>query len=76
VTSKLPSRVYEHREGLVDGFTKTYGLKRLVWYESNESMTAAIQREKSLKKYTANGRSILSSARIHIGTTSIQRSWG
>jgi len=52
VTGKLPSRVYEHCEGLVDGFTKTYGLKRLVWYEPNESMTAAIQREKSLKKYT------------------------
>jgi putative endonuclease len=33
VTGKLPSRVYEHREGLVDGFTKTHGLKRLVWYE-------------------------------------------
>ncbi len=51
VTSKLPSRAYEHREGLIEGFTKRYGLHRLVWYEWNESMVAAIQREKTIKKY-------------------------
>ena len=51
VTSRLPGRVIEHREGVVPGFTAIYGLKRLVWYERHESMTAAIQREKSLKKY-------------------------
>ncbi len=51
VTSRLPNRIYEHREGLIDGFTKRYGLNRLVWYEWNESMQAAIQREKTLKKY-------------------------
>jgi putative endonuclease len=51
VTSRLPGRVIEHREGLIPGFTKTYSLKRLVWYEPHESMVAAIQREKSLKKY-------------------------
>ncbi len=51
VTSRLPTRVYEHREGLIAGFTKTYGLKRLVWYEPHESMTDAIRRETSLKKY-------------------------
>ncbi len=51
VTSKLLSRVYEHRNGLVRGFTKTYGVHRLVWYEPHESMLGAIQREKSLKKY-------------------------
>jgi putative endonuclease len=51
VTSRLPSRVFEHREGIIKGFTKTYGLKRLVWYEPHESMLAAIQREKSLKRY-------------------------
>ncbi|HEY1838150.1 MAG TPA: GIY-YIG nuclease family protein [Rhizomicrobium sp.] len=51
VTSKLPGRVSEHREGLVPGFTKTYGVHRLVWYEPYESMTAAIRREKSIKKY-------------------------
>jgi putative endonuclease len=51
VTSDLPRRVYEHREGLIDGFTKRYGLKRLVWYEPHESIAEAIQREKSLKRY-------------------------
>ncbi|HUJ04465.1 MAG TPA: GIY-YIG nuclease family protein [Rhizomicrobium sp.] len=51
VTSTLPKRVYQHREGLIPGFTKKYGVKRLVWYEPYESMTAAIQREKTIKKY-------------------------
>lgn len=51
VTSNLKQRAWQHREGVIDGFTKRYGLKRLVWYEIFESMMAAIQREKSLKKY-------------------------
>jgi putative endonuclease len=51
VTSKLPSRIAQHRAGRIEGFTKNYDVKRLVWYESHERMTFAIQREKSLKKY-------------------------
>jgi putative endonuclease len=51
VTGNLLRRVSQHRDGTMEGFTKTYGLKRLVWYEHHESMVAAIQREKSLKKY-------------------------
>jgi putative endonuclease len=51
VTSNLPQRVVDHREGRADGFTKRYGLKMLVWYEPHEVMTEAIQREKSLKRY-------------------------
>jgi putative endonuclease len=51
VTSKLPQRIHAHRENLIDGFTKKYSVHRLVWYEPHESMTAAIQREKSIKKY-------------------------
>jgi putative endonuclease len=51
VTGRLPGRIYEHREGLIEGFTKRYGLHRVVWYERNESMRAAIQREKTIKKY-------------------------
>ena len=51
VTSNLMRRVYEHREGVLPGFTRTYGCKRLVWYEAHETMLAAIQREKSLKRY-------------------------
>jgi putative endonuclease len=51
VTSQLYKRIFEHREGQVPGFTRTYGVKRLVWYEPHESMVAAIHREKLLKKY-------------------------
>jgi putative endonuclease len=51
VTSRLLQRVYEHREGLLPGFTKKWGLKRLVWFEPHESMVEAIRREKQLKKY-------------------------
>ncbi len=51
VTSTLPKRIGEHREGRIPGFTKKYNVKRLVWYEPHESMLAAIQREKTIKKY-------------------------
>lgn len=51
VTSALAGRVYQHREGLVDGFTKRYGLKRLVWHEVHESMLVAIAHEKTLKRW-------------------------
>ncbi|MGH6890307.1 MAG: GIY-YIG nuclease family protein [Rhizomicrobium sp.] len=51
VTSNLVLRASQHREGVIEGFTKKYGLKRLVWYEHHDSMIAAIRREKSLKKY-------------------------
>jgi len=51
VTSRFLSRIVEHREGVHPGFTRKYGLKRLVWYEPREVMTGAIQREKSLKRW-------------------------
>jgi putative endonuclease len=51
VTSDLIARMVQHRQGLLGGFTKKYGVKRLVWYERHESIIPAIQREKSLKKY-------------------------
>ncbi|URI16018.1 GIY-YIG nuclease family protein [Brevundimonas albigilva] len=51
VSSQLVSRVAQHREGVIDGFTKRYGLKRLVWYEFHDTITGAIQREKSLKRW-------------------------
>jgi len=51
VTSNLSRRIYEHREGLVPGFTLTYGCKKLVWYERYELITNAIGREKRIKKY-------------------------
>lgn len=49
VTSDLIKRVWQHREGLVDGFTKRYGCKILVWYELNSTMEYAILRERQLK---------------------------
>ncbi len=49
VTSNLPKRAFEHREGLVTGFSKKYGCKMLVWYELHESMIEAITREKQIK---------------------------
>ena len=51
VSSQLVTRVAQHREGVIDGFTKRYGLKRLVWYEFHDTITGAIQREKSLKRW-------------------------
>ena len=51
VTSDLVRRVYEHREGLVPGFTKTYGVKMLVYYQAFETVPLAIQREKTLKHW-------------------------
>jgi putative endonuclease len=51
VTSQFLVRVSQHRDGVYEGFTKQYGLKRLVWYERRESMVGAIQREKSLKRW-------------------------
>jgi putative endonuclease len=51
VTNDIARRAYEHREGLVAGFTKRYGLKRLVWYEVHESIVVAIQREKTMKHW-------------------------
>jgi len=52
VTSSLPQRMYQHREGLIDGFSKNYGIKMLVYFEMFENMHTAIVREKSLKGIT------------------------
>jgi putative endonuclease len=51
VTSNLVKRVWEHKSGAIDGFTKRYGLHELVWYEMHESMESAIEREKRLKNW-------------------------
>jgi putative endonuclease len=51
VTSDLPRRIWEHREGLVEGFTKRHGLKRLVYVERHDAIGSAIQRETSLKRW-------------------------
>jgi putative endonuclease len=51
VTTDLAGRVYDHREGLIPGFTATHGCKMLVWYEEFSDVSDAIYREKIVKKY-------------------------
>src|SRR5262249_6858599 len=51
VTNNLIRRVYEHRVDLVEGFTKQYGVHRLVYFEQYDSIEQAILREKRLKKW-------------------------
>jgi putative endonuclease len=51
VTNQIWRRVREHRDGVNDGFTKKYGLKRLVYYEVHGDINRAIKREKTLKNW-------------------------
>ena len=51
VTSDLARRVWEHRESVIDGFTRRYGLKRLVYVERYDDIQTAIQREKTMKHW-------------------------
>ena len=50
-TSDLARRVWEHKNGLVPGFTKQYRVDRLVWFEADETAAAALHREKQLKEW-------------------------
>jgi putative endonuclease len=52
VTSDLVRRIYQHRTGAADGFTKRYGLKRLVYYEIYDDIRTAIQREHNIKHWS------------------------
>ena len=49
VTSNLTKRIWQHREGISDGFTRRHGVKTLVWYEQHRTMSTAIEREKAMK---------------------------
>ena len=51
VTNNLVRRVFEHRNDMVPGFTKRYGVKRLVYFEEHGTAYAAIQREKNIKHW-------------------------
>ena len=51
VTGQLRLRVWEHRDGVVDGFTKRHGVKHLVWFEFHPDFASAIAREKQVKKW-------------------------
>ncbi len=54
VTSNLIKRVYEHKNNLVEGFTKKYAVHRLVYFEQHEDVNQAIHREKRLKEWQRN----------------------
>ncbi|MBL4615645.1 MAG: GIY-YIG nuclease family protein [Magnetovibrio sp.] len=49
VTSDVVRRAYEHRTGMIPGFTSKYGCKLLIWYEVHDDMVSAIEREKQIK---------------------------
>jgi putative endonuclease len=51
VTNDLGKRIWQHKQDLVEGFTKKYGVKTLVWFEQTESIESAIVREKQIKKW-------------------------
>jgi len=51
ITSDLPGRVHTHRQGLLEGFTKKYNCRRLVWFETHPDVDHAITREKRIKHW-------------------------
>jgi putative endonuclease len=51
VTKDLIRRIYEHRSGNVDSFSRKHGLKRLVYFEEHATVPLAIQREKNMKRW-------------------------
>ena len=52
VANNLIRRVYEHREGLAESFTKRYGIKTLVYFGQHDTIAAALQREKNIKHWS------------------------
>ena len=62
VTGNLVRRLYEHQNGLVDGFTKKYNVHKLVYYEHTNDVYSAISREKQLKKWSRSKKNALVSS--------------
>jgi putative endonuclease len=73
VTGNLSRRIWEHREGLVEGFTKTYGVRHLVWYEQFSEINAAITFEKRLKRWKRDWKVTLLRHPIRNGSTGMRR---
>ena len=59
VTSDLARRVWEHREGVIPGFTRDHGLHQLVWYEVHDAIITAIQREHNIKHWPRRWKTAL-----------------
>jgi putative endonuclease len=53
-TSDLVRRIWEHKNNVVPGFTKRYGVRQLVWFEAHASRDPALQREKQIKEWKRN----------------------
>ena len=51
VTSNLPARVWQHKNNIIEGFTKKYSTHILIYFEQHENMQSAIDREKQIKKW-------------------------
>jgi putative endonuclease len=51
MTSNLERRIYEHKNGLIDGFTKKYSISRLIYFEETSDVQTALAREKQIKKW-------------------------
>src|ERR1044072_51483 len=73
VTSDLAKRVFEHREGLADGFTKRYGGKLLVWFEAHDDLQDARRRELQMKEWKRAWKIRLIEEENLTGTISIRR---
>lgn len=59
VTSNLGRRMYEHREGLIKGFTHRYNIHKLVYFEQTTDISSAIAREKEIKKWRREKKNLL-----------------
>ena len=68
VTSDLQRRMYEHKHGLIEGFTRKYGVKRLVYYEQFDDPLTVIEREKQIKRWRRSKKLAL----IRIGNPSFE----
>lgn len=59
VTNNIVRRLYEHKNGLVEGFTKRYNVHKLIYLEETSDVNSAISREKQLKGWTRNKKEAL-----------------
>ena len=59
VTNDLGRRMYEHKQGFVEGFSRKYNLRKLLYFEETDDVQAAIEREKQLKKWRRDKKIVL-----------------
>ena len=74
VTGNLQRRMYEHKRGLADGFTRKYNVHKLVYYEYTNDVYSAISREKQLKKWRRSKKEELI-RRMNPGWVDLSEKW-